>query len=48
MGKRKGKITMDFVSADDLDRLVAAITAPAPVASASGPTTKAGQTGADA
>ena len=29
MGKRKGKITLEFVSPDDLDRLVAAIAGPA-------------------
>lgn len=28
MGKRKGKITLDFVSADDLDRIVGEITGP--------------------
>ena len=38
MGKRKGKITLDFVSPDDLERLVAAITG----------TETGGQTGADA
>ncbi|HYO60317.1 MAG TPA: ParB/RepB/Spo0J family partition protein [Actinomycetota bacterium] len=38
MGKRKGKITLDFVSADDLERLVAAITGREPE----------GQTGVDA
>lgn len=37
MGKRKGKITLDFVSTEDLERLVAAITAP-----------RDGQTGDDA
>lgn len=30
MGKRKGKITLDFVSPDDLERIVAAITGPPP------------------
>ncbi|HEX2057361.1 MAG TPA: ParB/RepB/Spo0J family partition protein [Actinomycetota bacterium] len=46
MGKRKGKITLDFVSPDDLERLVSAITRdegrPRPASSTDG------QTGADA